>query len=279
MDFVMVSYQNQFRKRNIFQKYLEFFNAWIYRELSIMKEYKINTYSSLISNIFKISSLFIFLYIIESNFEELLNWGRIEIIFFSLFSFSIYYLIGVFSHSNALRKVLLNGKFNVYLIRPVNIFYQHFFLSAKLRRVVSGLVPLIILIFYLIIYSDIIWKRFFIGLIFSLYTGLFNLALYKTFESTAFFLKNNAFIWDNFEQIQDIYRSFPEPIFTGILKNIAIFIPFVYYSSYVTEYVFGYIDLNQLIVLGFYATILTLIFVGVIFVLWPSGLKKYEAYG
>jgi ABC-type uncharacterized transport system permease subunit len=131
----------------------------------------------------------------------------------------------------------------------------------------------------LLIYSNVSWFRFIIGLIFSLYTGLFTLILYKTFDSFAFFMKNHSFMRENFDMIQNLYGSYPVPLFRGFLKNIAIFIPFVYYSSYVTMYVFGYINNLQLLVLSFYATLLMLFFGVILYLLWHFGLKKYEAFG
>jgi ABC-type uncharacterized transport system permease subunit len=93
-------------------------------------------------------------------------------------------------------------------------------------------------------------------------------------------MKNNYYFNDLVGRIDDTLMEFPITFFKEIRFIFIFYIfPVIYYSSIITDFVFGYTNINDLFLSFLILLSLIAIFAIGIFVLWHYGLKRYEAYG
>lgn len=108
-------------------KYFNYIQANIHISLTKIKEYKINTISAIIVQIFFYITRILFLGVFASNFGEVINWSIKDfMLYFILVNFIIVFSSIIIYHP-LLKNNILKGQLNVYLIRPINRFFCYNF--------------------------------------------------------------------------------------------------------------------------------------------------------
>lgn len=261
-------------------KYLNYFYEYTLREFKYLKEYKTNLFLAILTNA-AYTFTFALLYVVFANeFFEIFNWGYKEFLFFNFNAGFFSVFAGSFWFGSNLKRKLLNGELNIYLTKPMPIFWQYFFHTSFLFIAVSSLFHFLgIMLFFIFDIIEFNFLNFLIVFIFSFMSSFFYVLVYRMFDSISFFIKDNKVFFDNYHAISSIFSNYSAHIYTNFLKYVSLFFAVAYFGSYATQFYFGNIDLYQLLLLFLNLLLLSLILILVIYLLWYYGLKKYEAFG
>lgn len=245
-----------------------------------LNEYKINLYFAFLHNLAWISIQIIFLTIIYNDFNDFLGWTFKEYVFFVLFLNSIYRFFGAFFFDVRLNVQLLQGEINSKLLRPINVFLQYLISVIQIQATVVSFVYMTLFFIYILFFwSELDLFRLLLAIPFGILGGFFNFVVIRSFDSLAFFMKNNNFFIDVYKKSSNIFIYYPANMFKNNLNGLVFLIANVYYGTYATLFVFGKITYLEFYKLHIYLLLLNLFGVICIYLLWKYGLKRYEAFG
>ncbi len=245
-------------------------------------EYKVNVYFNILTSLSFLFMHMFFVFLFQSNFPTILDWGVEEILFFVFISQFVFQFTAAFMYYTNLTLELLKGTVNLYLTRPTNVYLQQFLTSSKLRPIVMSIFYMTA-IFVLIVYFRI--RISFIELIMSLFmlfvSCLFLILLMRFIDSLSFHMKaNKALIRNIFKDVTNTLHAYPATMFSNTsLRYVLLLLPQVYYSAYLTRVFFGYVSYDEyLFLIGIEILLSSVLALG-IWINWHYGLKKYEAFG
>lgn len=261
-------------------KYFEFTIISILIKLKRLVEYRGNMYFSIFTSFVAIVTLSAFLLVFKDNFSEIFYWSKYEILFFSFYAYSIAFISSILAGGERLREYLLTGKFNVFLYRPINIFYQYLMEGVKPRAIINVIFYGSFVVFLFFFYLELNLKRLLLSFIFTIFTIIFSIIFMKTFDSFAFFMKDSVNYHDLAVNFSNFFLLFPFSFFKNFKFIYLVYIfPTIYYGSSVTDFLFGYSSFQDLIHM-FYILLFLIFFSSLIlYFIWKIGIKNYEAYG
>lgn len=243
-------------------------------------EYKINFYSFSFVSLMYFLTGGVFISAMYLNFKDLIGWSLEAFIFYLVFLNGAKSFLAQFSSYKHLRAEILSGRLNSLITKPKNILSQHIFNSSNLFGSFDLLFYSILIITLLISNSYLItFDRLVLTFLFSFLGFVFHFLLFRTVESTVFFIKNNFFIEDFFVQPYRAFTNYPAVMFDGKIKNFAYLMPNVFYGAYATSFLFGYMNYLEFFKLSIILFTLVLIFGFLLLFFWKKGLEKYEAFG
>jgi len=241
-----------------------------------LKEYKINFYFAIITQIFSVIPYMLFVFFIGYNFADTVNWESKDFILYSLILITYNTLLMLFTNSH-LQSFINYGSFNSWLSKPINIFFTYFFSFSSINFLFF-IMNFILLIIYLI------YQRFDIYNI--LYATLFFLLLYIYSTSKTLFIQSFEFIKLGLSNTINIinmpnaiFGTYPSVFFekNRLFKLFFIF-EFFCIGTLIIPTIKG-IKIKFLSLQLFILISLTMIFVITTYINWRRGLKKYEAFG
>ena len=180
-----------------------------------------------------------------------------------------------------LSDVLLSGNFNMFLLRPVNTFVHYMFSMAEIGTIIVAFVYLLLLLLYLIFLIPTFNLLLLVITFFFSFLGCIFYASFNCFaDSLAFFIKQNNFIRSTHFKINNAFAQYPAVFFENTpIKTFGMFIATSYFSAYATNFYFGYISFEELKILFLILICMIFVLFSLSFLLWKSGLEKYEAFG
>ncbi len=235
-------------------------------------EYKINLWSAILANISIVFVFILFFEVLSSLISNILNWTRYDFILYSILILTgskIYFIICI----RKFNRFLLNGDLNTILTKPINPLFHQFF--NNLRGPILIIFPILILIILILIFLGN-YSNFLLAFL-SFFLGFILLSLILSIaESLAFFMKNNFFIINLVQNINQSSRSFTPKLFENF-SILFYFLPYSLIGFFTIEILNGKVIffLNYLIIF----LELILIFFILLLIIWKIGLKKYEAFG
>jgi len=255
------------------------FLTGIFLRFKQIREYSINLYLGILSNLTFMTILIFSYSILKVKFSEIFYWSWTEYIFFMFLLEIFLFLFAVWFTS--FRSVLLSGELNTYLTKPVNTILYYVIRHMKIWQFTVGICYLVLFIIYLMFFiPEINISRFLISIIFSIFGGILLLFISSFNEFISFFFKDNRFVKDPFFTMSMTYSYYPFSFFNGnFIKLLGFLMPLSFYAVISTDYYFGYINFLEL--LNYFYILLGLIvfFSLSSYFLWKIGIKKYEAYG
>jgi len=243
-----------------------------------LKEYKINIYMGICANFMFMLITSIFFKIFVDNFGVLIPWKLSEWIFFMINFEFIHLLSGGFWYTHNLKNEILVGNLNIYLTKPKNIFLQFLYSNIGHIGFITGFVYCILFIVY-IIFIKLNLMYLLLTFSFSIIGGIFTVILFQYINSFSFFFKSANMVRTTLVNAQRIIEKHPAIMFPNSFQFIFAFMPFVYYTAYPTHFLFGYMRIEQFLILFLQLIFLTFIVSLGLYYNWKIGLKKYEAFG
>ncbi|MEC8339844.1 MAG: ABC-2 family transporter protein [Nanoarchaeota archaeon] len=249
-------------------------------KLKEFTEYKANSYTGLFFSIIYLISLLTFGLIFLSNFQDLLGWSKINVLFFVVISGFFATLGGIFSFGLNLKGALLEGTFNSYLNKPVNVWFQFQIKSIVTSFLGPFIFYTITLLSLIIIYSELfLFLNILKFFVFGFLGMLFFILTFHFFVSIHFFMKEATYFLRSYLLPQRMFDMFPAIIFKGNLKIFSYFFANVFYGVYATQVLFDLISFEEFIFLLSLLIIINIVLIFGIYFMWKKGLEKYEAFG
>jgi len=239
-----------------------------------MKEYKIDFFSMMFFDFFLLTTYMISYFVIGGLVFSFLHWNIGD--FFLLFCFTLlaWKILWVWGLRNFAFK-LLKGNINVYLLRPINIYFSASVEGINFQNLISGLGLFIIAIIY-IIYSKI-YIHYLLAFFIFIFGCTFLMVFVNFLESFAFIFKKNEFLQNIFVMSDEVVSIYTPKTFESSSFRILF---------YLFPAAFGYFMVevlnNRLEQFYYYLPYLILIFIFLsfgIYLLWYYGLKNYEGFG
>lgn len=261
------------------KKNIEYFYEWFKIDMKQNWEYKTNMiFSTMITITNTIVTLFV-LIVLKNQLGDEFLWGMEEFIFFSLQIFFISVFGGIFSYSKKLKKYLIEGKLNEYLIRPLSTQLQYFFQTSRTRRFYVAILYFIALVYY-VFSLKVNFVKFCIVFILSLVGITAFLVIIFFIDSWAFFVKESYTLLSIYKNTYSFFRVYPFSFFEDLrYASVLLIFPVTFYGSILTDYLFGYKTINDVVGYLYYIIAIIIVFSIGTYINWHFGLKKYEAYG
>lgn len=260
-------------------KNLNFAKENLYIMFKTIQEYKLNFYIALFEQFFFFSVHFIFFYIVLDNFSDVITWTLLDFILFGLIADSVNVIQGFFHWGKRLQYDIVYGHLNILLVKPINVFFAHYFSKFSIAGFTFLIVNVFVFIFLEIFFNfyltNILLSLFFLILIIFL-----NILLYFFIRSFNFFSFGFAdFLIVSVEESVRIGETYPHKFFeNSFFGKFLLFSPIVFVGSLIVPLIRGYDIWNfdlQIIVLFSLIVVFSL---GTL-INWYYGLKKYEAFG
>ncbi len=255
-----------------------YFKANFQLMLKQLIEYKTNLYSYLFMMLIFTISSFIMVFLLHNSIGDVIGWQYYDYLLLASILYFIYAIGGLFFWDKNLSHMLLSGKFNFYLNKPGNIFFNYLlsYISewAFLSLLVKGILSIGIILFFQIKIHNLNL------VILSLITiTLFIISLMSFFESLAFFMKKSNEITQPFWAVEWNFYNYPAPFMKKYYSKLILFIfPSFLGGSLIIPLIRNYEVYN--IELQFLIIIITTIILSIITIInWKIGLEKYEAFG
>lgn len=260
-------------------KNIDFIVTSLKIKFTILTEYRSNLYSGILGNTIFMSVLFFTYNILQNNFQEVFYWTFEEYLLFAIFLEIFLFIFSPwFRH---LSQTLLKGDLNKYLTRPLNPFLQYSFDDLSVLAILySNLYVFLGIIYFIFIVPEFYFIKFIFILLMATFGGIFLTSMDCLINNLAFFMKKNDFIKDIKISSENLFSQYPASFFkTNKLRIFSLFIPLVYYASFVTDFYFGYINFDSF--LQYFGVLLLLIGISsyLAYLLWKNGMKRYEAFG
>ncbi len=265
---------------------MNFYINYIFENVKIMLkrliEYKSNFYSAFFEQIFYLSTFFIFVLVLNQNFDEIITWSSVLIFTFILIEDTLRTTAGIFAwKSDFLTEIILKGELNNLLVRPGELLFKYHFSDLSPSSLTYVIVNVPILIILIMSFQMNLLNCIFLLILF-LFCILIYFSLYNLIYSIAFFYKNfEKNLTNLLYRTNSLFVLYPAPFFNKFkLVNLFFLFP---------AYIIGKLIiplLNDINIDYFFYLDLFLIFFLIILILniliyfnWKIGLKKYEAYG
>jgi len=258
--------------------FVKLFNVWRVRfllSLKQIKEYKANFLSVLLfDSILFFSTMLFYIIFLGDVSSDILGWGFNEFVLlfcFGLLGGKFTWMFNLFGFSGR----LLSGELNLYLVRPVNVF----FMAATNKMSGANFVTSVFLFVFSMIWLLVReFEHLFLVVVLMVFGWVMYSTLYCFMDSISFFLKNNTFIAAPLKRVNYMLQFYTISFFenSSVVKVFALF-PCVMYSYIPIEVARGNLE-----VLNLYLLPLILSFIGMslsIYFMWKFGLKNYEAFG
>lgn len=242
-------------------------------------EYKINFYMSALTQLAITFTLILSLYVISTNFGDIIDWEFNDFMIFMLAYDLIFTISGIFSWTGNIKTAITYGRLNNYINKPINRIIAFKFKSLSspaLSMTFFGIIKSIIIIYIF----KIKFFNLFLGLIIFLLIIMFTIAMRFLIDSIGFFSFGLYHIlFSIFGFSQSILRNYPEHFFKNApFRNALLIFPAVFISillvpilanKNIESFSYYIIILISLIIISTIGTLIN----------WYYGLKKYEAYG
>ena len=259
-----------------------------YRNLEVIKEsiiigfkqaieYKANLFSSLIAAITDtIISIAVFLIFVELT--QSFAMTIYEIIFFVLIKQAGLNFFWTFQKGKfKVFTMTTRGHFNMLLTKPINTFILYVFKELKIRWCIVSILYFLALLLFIILISENILMFLFVSLLSIICYGYLLISIIYCAESLGFFkmnVKGNQIGGLNLR-----LSGFPPTMFEQFTYRIILFLFPLILFGVSTFYFFGRIGVDYFLLSILIATILSILFNLVTYILWRIGLRRYEAFG
>jgi len=266
--------------KNGFVRNLNYIKTHFFMLFKIIAEYKINMYMAIINNSTAILSQGLLLTILYAKFNDLIGWQFHEYVFFILIYSFMMRFSGTFWFGTRLEQQINNGILNNYITKPINIFTQYILSTIPIQAFLVSFFYLFGLIIYIYYYFKILSiYRLLLLIPFLIFAMVFTISISRFFDSLAFFIRKNNFLFKTYNSMRSFYRNYPVIMFDNYIKTIGYFFGIVYFGAYATQFMFFKIHYYEFYILHLIILLLSFIFIILTFLLWHYGLKKYESFG
>ena len=257
---------------------LEYFKENFIIHMKELFEFKANIYSSLLIQVSFYILMFLFYFVIYSNFQSQINWKLSDFILFIAVSNLIHIFIGVVYWKWNLFQQISQGLLNRYLHIPLNPFFVFYIHSQSVMIYLFFVSNFLVFLISVIYFKINIFNLFFLLLLFLLVIETLVVAFF--IDSLNFIKLGSSRIFQPLhENFMSITRNYPSPFFGSFQFNFLLFLFQGYYVGMVLIPI-----LNGMSIFNFLFELTLLISIIIIFSLgtwlnWHYGLKKYEAFG
>lgn len=187
--------------------------------------------------------------------------------------------------SSSLREDVLDGRLNIFLVRPANFIFSRFLHEAGYKLFSAFLYVPIIVIISLLFRQYLVFPQNILQVILFLISLILAFLLSSAFQFiigfACFWIGNNSGPMQ-LNHLADLVfsgRIAPLVFFPAVLQSIASFLPFQYISYFPAQIYLGQIGSEEMIY-SFLKAITWILFIwGIVYVMWRRGLKKYEGIG
>lgn len=262
-------------KRNIDYIRINFFIMW-----KNLTEYKTNFYSSFVAELFYLSVMFIFYYVLSDNFASAIPWKTSDFFVYIILTSVMTTLSGLLLWKNTLFYVLKKGDLNSYLIRPINP--NIFFVFSKIapQAFVMLFIDSLLFVIGVVCFNIVLYN-----VVLSLFCFILVIILHIVFNFWIFSLDMlkmgiSSTTFPIVDKLDNMIEQYPAPFFEKSNgKFLGLFVPIFFISSLVIPLIRGYdtmfsIKLQILILI----VLICSFFVGIV-INWKYGLKRYEGFG
>ena len=240
-------------------------------------EYPANTITQIISQIIYLGVYFIFFEII-SMLVSGINYSKIDLLIYLILIDLCVTFSGIFDWGKSLKYHFINGKLNIYLTKPKNIFLLYQFSKQNSNAFIQHVTGWIVLI-YLLLNFDTNFQFNSVVILSLMLIVLFYTSI-KFFTSAISFFNfalSEILYTHVFRAGSSSFKQYPAQFFEFFpYKRLLIIFPMYFMGALVFEYS---LFENLIIELLFSLIILNIVFSTFTIILWKKGLKKYEAYG
>ena len=245
-----------------------------------MLEYKANTYSAILAQIIYFVSQFLVLFVISSNFGDVIGWSFLDFVFYLLLFDFVETIAGFFIWGRSdLKSMIVKGELNCYINRPLNKFICFNASIFSAGGTIMLFITSIFLVFFILFFNVELYNILF-GIFIAFLIIIFHIVLRKFVESINFFnFGVSYFLRETVYRSQRIFTNYPAKFFQGgFFRIIFMIIPLFFVSSLLLP-VLRNKEVWNLNLQIFILVSLIIVFGFGIFIFWKFGLKKYEAYG
>lgn len=272
---LLVKMENHIEKLFGWRRNLDYIKTKISLAIVENKEYKANFYSVLLIDIV-ITIVYVFFYqILGELIFGIIGWELKDYIMFwiaimipskSRYIFSLLLFKGI----------ILSGKLNNYLTKPIKPFLLAGFDITSGAAVISTFIFFIIY-WFLVFYNS--YNYVIYGFLVLLLGTLSYISLINFFLSFLFFSKGIDVIFNLFHnEIIFLNEKFTPKLFDkSFFSSFFYLLPSAIYGYFVIEVLKGNFELFLFYLPFFIGSIIFMILITII--LWHYGLKKYEAFG
>lgn len=243
-------------------------------------QYRVDFLISLVSVVLLNGANIVQLSVISWRFNALGNWrvGDLLVLYgMFMISWSIFSIF--FRKLSKIQEEIVNGSFDIYLLRPVSVFLQ--LVGGDINY--TGLCDIamgIALVITGLTATDTVWTWWHISwfVLFALSGGTIVVCLRFLISCVAFWTTKADTLNSIFTQIYLLTQKYPLTIFGHGFRILATgLIPVAYLNFYPATYLLGKQDIPPwLCVLS---PIVALVWAGIAILVWRSALKKYNSSG
>ena len=261
------------------KRYLRLYIKFLKQYIKSLIEYRADFILGLIGFILVQCAGVIFIKLIFNTIPNLSGWSFYEILFIYGFAQIPKGIDHVFTDNLWMLSgdIIVNGKFDKYLIRPLNPLFQ--IISEKFQP--DGFGELIIGIILMVISSNKLNINFefskILLLIFAIICGSFIYTAIKiAVASIAFWIKfAQSYLFMTYQLSN--FTKYPMGIYPNALKGVLTFIiPFAFTGYYPGAYFLGKGSFSEGIIL---TLLVAVIGMWIAYMIWLKGISRYESSG
>jgi len=218
--------------------------------------------------------IIIFWKILFQNSSSLNGWTFQDAFGLVLFLYLFWTFINVFESGNrrSFREVI-SGKFDYFLVYPINVLVNMFFYKVTLTSILANLAILLVLLLYYILNFQYSIMNMLLAFIIAILGNVILILFMFILRCFVFWIKNDSFI-ANIELILNRFNRYPLNISNKVLQYIFIFLfPVMFMVTYPAEILRGNFNWSWILEELFMMVVLFIIAK----VVWKKGLARYES--
>lgn len=257
-----------------FHLYKMLFVQCIKTRLSYRSDFIISMIGMIVSNLTGLAGFLL----IFSNFDTIMDYNKYELLFiYAFFMIAITPNQCIFDNNWNLSDEVLDGKFVIYNLRPVNTFFYYMSNNFDLKGIWRFIIGVILLVYSWIKtgigFTPLMLLKFLVLLFFS---SLIIIALMNTAASVCFFFEGGHSTMMFTNSFFD-YSMYPTTIFNNVFRFIFSFvIPLGFFGFYPCQALLRP-DSNQL--MAWLTVPVGLIYFILSYKLWMKGARQYGGTG
>ena len=265
-------------------RYLQLFWQFFRANLKSQMEYRLNfVISVLVTVVLQFGNLFL-IWVVLSKFQALKSWTFPEVAFLvglRLLSHAIFVIFFI-SVRGGLQEYVVRGRFDRFLLRPINPLFHFLNSEVELRGFVDFSTGLAIFITASRM-LNLSWNLIDLLFLMMVIMGalLIELGIYLLFESLAFWTtQTGAFTWIIF-QLHEEYAIYPTNIYGRAVQFLLTFlIPFAFINFYPAGYFLQKSSVDIFHPLFRYLTpLIGLLCFAAAYIVWKKGMDRYQSTG
>lgn len=258
---------------------LTIFGSYFAQFLKARMAYRADFFADIAATALRTATSLLFVFVLFVPIDSLAGWKRDEILFVYGLSMVPYGMFATVSWNlyEFGDKYVIQGNFDRVLLRPLNSFLQVVFESFRVQTLTESVIGLVV-VFTAAATLDLSWSALdLVWLLIACVSGaVLFVAVFGIVASLSFHFEDRIGIAPPIFNLINAGR-YPVEIFNPVLRFMLRWVvPFSFVAFYPSTRLLGHDEFRTLCLLS---PVIALVFVGLLFVAWTLGVRRYSSTG